>query len=66
MARLIAYVDGFNLYFGLKHSGFKRYYWLDVALLARHLLKPGQHLMTTHYFSTRIRNNGRNAADQKR
>jgi len=25
MERVVAYVDGFNLYFGLKHSGFKRY-----------------------------------------
>ena len=25
MKRVVAYVDGFNLYFGLKHSGFKRY-----------------------------------------
>lgn len=66
MQRLIAYVDGFNLYFGLKHSGFKRFYWLDVALLAQHLLKTGQQLVSTHYFTTRIRNNGRNTADQKR
>ncbi|MBW7656585.1 hypothetical protein K1I42_04685 [Hydrogenophilus thermoluteolus] len=29
----MAYVDGFNLYFGLKDSNFKRYYWLDVALI---------------------------------
>lgn len=66
MQRVIAYVDGFNLYFGLKQSGFKRYYWLDVALLAHHLLKPGQQLVATHYFTARIRDNGRNAADQKR
>lgn len=66
MQRVIAYVDGFNLYFGLKQSGFKRYYWLDVAMLARSLLKPGQQLVATHYFTARIRDNGRNAADQKR
>ncbi len=66
MQRVIAYVDGFNLYFGLKQSGFKRYYWLDVAMLARHLLKPEQQLVATHYFTARIRDNGRNAADQKR
>ena len=28
--RLIAYIDGFNLYFGLKEKGWKRYYWLDM------------------------------------
>ena len=66
MTRVAAYIDGFNLYFGLKQVRFKRYYWLDVAALARTLLKPGQQLLATHYFSARIRDNGRNAADQKR
>ena len=31
--RVIAYVDGFNLYFGLKSKGWQRYYWLDVPAL---------------------------------
>lgn len=66
MQRVVVYIDGFNLYFGLKASGFKRYYWLDVAALAQNLLKPGQRLLATHYFTARIRNNGRNTADQKR
>ena len=66
MQRVTAYVDGFNLYFGLKDSGFKRYYWLDVAALAKTLLKPGQQLLATHYFTAHIRANGRNSADQKR
>lgn len=66
MQRVIVYVDGFNLYFGLKASGFKRYYWLNIAALAQNLLKPGQQLCATHYFTTRIRGNGRNTADQKR
>ncbi|WP_308389683.1 NYN domain-containing protein [Acidithiobacillus sp. AMEEHan] len=66
MTRVAAYIDGFNLYFGLKQARFKRYFWLDVAALARALLKPGQQLVATHYFSARICDNGRNAADQKR
>lgn len=66
MERVVAYVDGFNLYFGLKHSGFKRYYWLDAAALAASLLKPGQQLVATHYFTARIRDNGHNVADRKR
>jgi len=64
--RVVAYVDGFNLYFGLKHSGFKRYYWLDAAALAASLLKPGQQLVASHYFTARIRDNGHNVADRKR
>jgi len=27
MERVIAYIDGFNLYFGFKSAGCKRYYW---------------------------------------
>jgi uncharacterized LabA/DUF88 family protein len=66
MQRVAVYVDGFNLYFGLKEAGFKRYYWLDVAELARNLLKPGQALEAVHYFSARIRSNGRNTQDRER
>lgn len=66
MIRVAAYIDGFNLYFGLKQARFKRYYWLDVAALAHTLLRPGQQLLATHYFTARIRDNGRNATDQKR
>lgn len=64
--RVAAYVDGFNLYFGLKEAGFKRLYWLDVVALASNLLKSDQRLVATHYFTARIRDNGRNVADQKR
>ena len=66
MPRVVAYVDGFNLYFGLRSSGFRRYYWLDVAQLARNLLKEGQTLIGTHYFSARICDNGNNAGDRTR
>lgn len=66
MQRVIAYVDGFNLYFGLKDSRFKKYYWLDLPALASALLKQDQQLVATHYFTARIRTNGRNADDAKR
>ncbi|WP_414041263.1 NYN domain-containing protein [Acidithiobacillus sp. M4-SHS-6] len=66
MTRVHAYIDGFNLYFGMKQARLKRYYWLDVSALARTLLRPGQQLVATHYFTARIRDNGRNTADQKR
>ena len=54
MERVIAYVDGFNLYFGLKSKGWNRYYWLNIQLLAQNLLKPDQRLLTTKYFTARI------------
>ena len=54
MKRVIAYVDGFNLYFGLKSKDWKRYYWLDVTKLATNLLKSNQSLQKTKYFTSRI------------
>ena len=66
MTRVIAYVDGFNLYFGLKAKGWKKHYWLDLNGLATSLLKPGQTLSGVHYFTSRIRANGRNVADIER
>ena len=35
MSRVILYVDGFNLYFGLRSKGWRKYYWLDLVHLAR-------------------------------
>lgn len=57
MERVIAYIDGFNLYFGLKSKGWRRYYWLNPQQLARNLLKDGQELVATKYFTARISNN---------
>jgi uncharacterized LabA/DUF88 family protein len=51
--RVIAYVDGFNLYFGLREKGWKRYYWLNLELLSENLLKPDQVLDTVYYFTSR-------------
>ena len=38
--RVLAYVDGFNLYFGLKDSGWQRYYWLNIQKPAENRLIP--------------------------
>lgn len=66
MQRVIAYIDGFNLYFGLRQTGWRKYYWLDLPVLLTNLLKSDQSLVATHYFTARIKANGRNAADAKR
>lgn len=52
--RVIAYIDGFNLYFGLKSKGWRRYYWLNLQALAQNLIKPYQLLERTKYFTARI------------
>lgn len=51
----MTYIDGFNLYFGLKEAGFERYLWLDLFRLSLKLLKPGQRLLHTKYFTSRIK-----------
>lgn len=55
--RVIVYVDGFNLYFGMKEAGFKYCKWLDLHLLATNLLKPNQELIAVKYFTSRVGNN---------
>jgi uncharacterized LabA/DUF88 family protein len=57
VSRVAVYVDGFNLYFGLKSKFGRRYLWLDLQALARSLLKPGQSLTQVTYFTARVRDN---------
>lgn len=52
--RVIAYVDGFNLYFGLRPKGWRHLYRLDVHRLAENLLKPHQRLVRVRYFTARV------------
>lgn len=52
--RVVAYIDGFNLYFGLKSKRWKRFYWLDVRALSHSLLKLNQQLVAVKYFTSRV------------
>lgn len=52
--RVAVYVDGFNLFYGLRTRGWKRYYWLDLRRLAERLLRPGQTLVAVRYFTARV------------
>jgi len=52
--RVITYIDGFNLYFGLKAARWNRFYWLNLPLMAKNLLKPDQELVFTKYFTSRV------------
>ena len=55
MERVIAYVDGYNLYHGLRAKRWQRFYWLNIAGLVQQLLKPNQTLVSTRYFTTVIK-----------
>jgi uncharacterized LabA/DUF88 family protein len=52
MKRIITYIDGFNLYYGLRAKGWKRFYWLNLRQVVLHLLKSDQTLAATKYFTT--------------
>ena len=54
MQRVTVYVDGFNLYYGLRARGWRRYYWLDLRRLAVKLLRSGQDLVAVRYFTARV------------
>ena len=64
MERVVVYIDGFNLYYGLKTKGWKRFYWLNMQKLAENILKSDQHLITVKYFTARI--SGSDKDKQKR
>ncbi|MGJ5814378.1 NYN domain-containing protein [Paludibaculum fermentans] len=52
--RVISYIDGFNLYFGIRDAKLRRYLWLDLPKLSTSLLLDGQMLQKTKYFTSRI------------
>ncbi len=52
--RVIVYIDGFNLYFGLNEKGWRHYLWLDLPALATKLVRTDQQLMAVKYFTTRV------------
>ena len=55
MNRVITYVDGFNLYFGMREKNWRRYYWLDLVGLSKSFLRANQRLEHCHYFTARVR-----------
>jgi uncharacterized LabA/DUF88 family protein len=52
--RLIAYVDGFSLYYGLRSKGWRRLYWLNIRELVRNLLPPDGQLVRVKYFTSSV------------
>ncbi len=58
MERVLGFVDGFNLYFGLRAAGYKPLLWLDVSKLVANLCKPHQTCLGVSYFTARINGPG--------
>lgn len=55
--RVVVYVDGFNLYFGMLDAGFDYCKWLNLNLLIKNLLNHNQELVEVKYFTSRVSNN---------
>ena len=55
MARVIAYIDGFNLYHGLRARFQHRYLWLDLHALVERL-RPRDTIVAVRYFTAHVRN----------
>lgn len=64
LKRVCVLIDGFNLYHGMHDAFGRRFLWLDLRALAESLLKPGQRLTTTTYFTARVRNDAAGHARQ--
>ena len=54
--RVIAYIDGFNLYFGMRDASFDHCRWLNVNKLIQSLLHSHQELIAVKYFTSRVSN----------
>ncbi len=54
MERIAVYIDGLNLYYGMRDKGWRRYYWLDAQRLSENLLRPRQRLQFVRYFSAKL------------
>ncbi|PYQ61561.1 MAG: NYN domain-containing protein, partial [Acidobacteria bacterium] len=58
MERVLGFVDGFNLYFGIRAAGHKPLLWLDISKLVANLSKPHQTCLGVRYFTARINGPG--------
>jgi len=55
MSRIIGYIDGYNLYIGLRDRNWRQFYWLDPHKLIESLA-PRQGIVTSaKYFTARVK-----------
>lgn len=62
--RVNVYIDGFNLYHGMREKYGRKYHWLDLMTLSERLLKDDQKISSVKYFTARVRNDADAAARQ--
>lgn len=56
--RVMVYVDGMNLFYGIVATGVPRFLWVDVKALSRSLLLPRQVLHGVKYYASRFSSDG--------
>ncbi|WP_412542099.1 NYN domain-containing protein [Longispora sp. K20-0274] len=64
MATVAVYIDGFNLYFGMKAKFGRKHLWLDVVELARQL-RPNDQVVVVRYFTAIVKNEPAAAQNQQ-
>ena len=50
--KVVFYIDGLNLYNGLKDANLRKYYWLNLYGLAKKLCFPNEKLVNVKYFTS--------------
>lgn len=63
MATVVAYIDGFNLYYGMRSRYGRRHLWLDPVELVRKL-RPHDQIGLVRYFTAIVRGNASAAHNQ--
>jgi len=52
--RTMVYVDGFNLYFGMRARGWKKYYWMNIGRFGREVATGTCDVVGVKYFTARV------------
>ena len=63
MAAVAAYIDGFNLYYGMKSRYSRKYMWLDVVELVSQL-RPADQVEVVRYFTAIVKDEPAASANQ--
>jgi len=66
LLRTIVYIDGFNLYYGLKRKYGKKYMWLNIEEFSRNISSPQGILVKTKYFTSRLKGSSTNPEKLRR
>lgn len=55
MTDILAYVDGYNLYYGLRSAGLLHYMWLDICGVIASFLGKNENLIGINYYTSHVR-----------